>query len=305
MKGTVIPLLKNKARLNLHPLTLSSSIQPTYASAGHSRQYPNHTISMQLYTTMAFIAFSRTNSWILCQMGSPEVDTVVNESLSSMLQAMSMEIIHKTPLFIITAVISITLACRFYRFINGPHLQLTTNSNLTKYYHSLRAIWPPMSSIHSSHKRTGKRGNKLVNVAQTAEYTFYHIHRVNLEEGVVVAHLILTWEDKEDAQELKGFGTTIDVNHLPCKYTVSTFWLQLVVGDNVKVIAGVHKGTYSTIIDVLVEEGYIQVIPYGGNNDQHASWFLLVVNSSLTETTVAHPVLVAWNTHRPRCNISL
>ena len=43
------------------------------------------------------------------------------------------------------------------------------------------------------------------------------------------------------------------------------------VGDNVKVIAGVHKGTYSTIIDVLVEEGYIQVIPYGGNNDQHAS----------------------------------
>ena len=97
MKGTVIPLLKNKARLNLHPLTLSSSIQPTYASAGHSRQYPNHTISMQLYTTMAFIAFSRTNSWILCQMGSPEVDTVVNESLSSMLQAMSMEIIHKTP----------------------------------------------------------------------------------------------------------------------------------------------------------------------------------------------------------------
>lgn len=65
------------------------------------------------------------------------------------------------------------------------------------------------------------------------------------------------------------------------------------VGDNVKVIAGVHKGTCGTIIDVLVEEGYIWVLPYGGENDQHASGFLLVVNSLLTKTTVAHPILVA------------
>ena len=103
------------------------------------------------------------------------------------------------------------------------------------------------------------------------EYPFYCIHRVNLEEGVIVAHLVLTWEDKEDAQELKGSGTTIDVNHLLCKYAVSAFQLQLVVGDNVKVIASIHKGTCGTIINVLVEEGYIQVITYGGENDQHAS----------------------------------
>ena len=68
-----------------------------------------------------------------------------------------------------------------------------------------------------------KRGNKLVDVAQTAEYPFYCIHRVKLEEGVIVAHLILTQEDKEDTQELKGSGTTTDVNCLPCEYMVSAF----------------------------------------------------------------------------------
>ena len=79
-----------------------------------------------------------------------EVDTVVNESSSSRRSS------ARHPLFIITVVISITLACRFYRFINSPCLQLTTNSNSMKYYHSLRAIWPLMFSIHSSCKCTGR-----------------------------------------------------------------------------------------------------------------------------------------------------
>ena len=234
-----------------------------------------------------------------------EVDTVVNESSSSMLQAMSMEIIGKTP--------PVYHYCGHFYYLGMQILPIYQWSLLTiNHRFQFNKVLPFIESRLAPDvfnplfsQMHWKRGNKLVNVTQTMEYPFYCIHRVNLEEGVIVAHLVLTWEDKEDAQELKGSGTTIDVNHLLCKYAVSAFQLQLVVGDNVKVIASIHKGTCGTIINVLVEEGYIQVITYGGENDQHASWFLLVVNSSLTKTTVAHPVLVAWNAHRPRYNISL
>ena len=41
-----------------------------------------------------------------------------------------------------------------------------------------------------------KKDNKLVDVAQNAEYPFYCIHRVDMEEGVVITHLILTQEDR-------------------------------------------------------------------------------------------------------------
>ena len=60
---------------------------------------PQQAISQphNLYATLYNNGFHCFFKDILCQMGSPEVDTVVNESLSSMLQAMSMEIIHKTP----------------------------------------------------------------------------------------------------------------------------------------------------------------------------------------------------------------
>ena len=116
-----------------------------------------------------------------------------------------------------------------------------------------------------------KRGDKLVDVAQTTEYPFYRIHRVDLEEGLVVAHLVLTREDKEDAQELKASGIPVDNNCLSHEYALSALQLRLVVGDNVKVIASVHKGICGAVVDVLVEEGYIQVIPYGDENDQYVS----------------------------------
>jgi hypothetical protein len=116
-----------------------------------------------------------------------------------------------------------------------------------------------------------KRGDKLVDAVQSTEYPFYRIHRVNLEEGVVVAHLVLTREDKEDAQELKSSGIPVDVNRLPHEYTLSALRLRLVVGDHVKVIAGAHKGTCGVIVDLLVEERYVRIIPYGGENDQNVS----------------------------------
>ena len=152
-----------------------------------------------------------------------EVDTVVNESSSSMLQATSMEIVHKTPpvyhyrghfyylgmqILPIYQWSSLTINHRFQFNEVLPFVESRLAPDVFN---------PLFSQMH------WKRGDKLVDVAQTMEYPFYHIHRVNLEEGVVVAHLVLTQEDKEDAQELKGSGTTIDVNRLPCEYAVSAF----------------------------------------------------------------------------------
>ena len=68
-----------------------------------------------------------------------------------------------------------------------------------------------------------KKYNKLVDVVQNAEYPFYHIHRVDMEEGVMVAHLVLTQEDREDMQELGPSGVHVDINCLPHKYTLSAF----------------------------------------------------------------------------------
>ena len=68
-----------------------------------------------------------------------------------------------------------------------------------------------------------KRGDTLVDVSQNAEYPFYHIHRVDMKEGVVVAHLVLMQGDKEDAQELWSSGVHVNINCLPHKYTLSAF----------------------------------------------------------------------------------
>ena len=37
-----------------------------------------------------------------------------------------------------------------------------------------------------------KRGDKLADVMQTTEYPFYWIHRVDLVEGVIIAHMVLS-----------------------------------------------------------------------------------------------------------------
>ena len=42
-------------------------------------------------------------------------------------------------------------------------------------------------------------------------------------------------------------------------------------GNLVRVTAGAHKGTSGVVLDLLVEEGYIQIIPHGGENDQNVS----------------------------------
>ena len=58
-----------------------------------------------------------------------------------------------------------------------------------------------------------KMGDKLVDVSQITDYPFYYIHRV--EEGVVVANLVFTQGNREDAQELRSSGVHVDNNHLP------------------------------------------------------------------------------------------
>ena len=116
---------------------------------------------------------------------------------------------------------------------------------------------------------------------------------VNLEEGVVVMHLVVTADDKEDTQELKASGVPIDVNRLPHEYALCTFWLWLMTGDNIKVIAGIHKGMCGAVVGVLVEEGCVRVILYGDESNQYVSQFRLVVNLLLTKTTAVYPVLVA------------
>ena len=117
-----------------------------------------------------------------------------------------------------------------------------------------------------------KKDDKLVDVAQNAEYPFYRIYRVNMEEGVVVAHLVLTQEDREDAQELGSCGVHVDINHLPHKYTLSAFRLQLVVGDHVRVIAGAHKTACGMVIALVPDDGSVCIIPYGGEEAQSVSY---------------------------------
>ena len=79
----------------------------------------------------------------------------------------------------------------------------------------------------------------------------------------------------------QGISSLVDFSCLPQEYALFGFWLQLVVGDLIRVTAGAHKGTSSVVLDLLVEEGYIQIIPHGGENDQNVSWFHFLINSLL------------------------
>ena len=126
-----------------------------------------------------------------------------------------------------------------------------------------------------------KRGDKLADVMQTTEYPFYRIHRVDLVEGVIIAHMVLSWEDEQDAHELKASSSLVNFSCLPQEYALFGFQLRLVVSNLVRVTAGTHKGTSSVVLDLLVEEGYVQIIPHGGKNDQNVSWFHFVINSLL------------------------
>ena len=193
-----------------------------------------------------------------------ESDYAVTNELSSRLKGTNVEIIGRT-----SPVYRYCGHCYYLGFRIIPifqHLSLELNHHfqvdeVLPFVESCLApgvFDPIISQMH------WKRGDKLVDVTQHAEYPFYHIHRVDMEEGVVVAHLVLTQGDKEDAQELWSSGVHVDINHLPHEYTLSGFQLRLVVGDHVRVIAGTHKTTCGTVIALVPDEGYVCIIPYGG-----------------------------------------
>ena len=107
-----------------------------------------------------------------------------------------------------------------------------------------------------------------MDISQITDYPFYHIHRVDLEEGVMITHLVFTQGDREDAQELRSSGVHVNNNHLPHIYTLSTFQLQLVVGDHVRVIAGTHKTGCGMVIALVPGEGQVCIIPYSCKREQ-------------------------------------
>ena len=265
------PQLFNPTCLHIHkprnPMTQSRDLYATLYDDGVQCFFKNKFLDIESNgETCVFNLDDFT--WLVCQQ---EIDTVVTEQLSSMLQMTSMEVVPKTPpvyhyrghfYYLGMQILPI-----YQRSSHTVNHQFQFNEVLPFVESCLapNIFNPLLSQMH------WKRGDKLVDVMQTTEYPFYHIHRVDLEEGLVVVHLVLTWEDKEDTQELKASGIPVDNNHLSHKYALSALRLRLVVGNNVKVIASIHKGICGAVVDVLVEEGYIQVIPYGDENDQYVS----------------------------------
>lgn len=125
---------------------------------------------------------------------------------------------------------------------------------------------PLISQLH------WKEGDKLVDVAQTDDYPFYRINRVDLEDGVVIAYQVLTPYDEEDAQNLRSSSYHVDNNRLPHEYTISAFRLRLIVGDNVRVIAGEHKTAYGTVTAAVSDEGYVCITPAGAEMEKSVSY---------------------------------
>ena len=147
---------------------------------------------------------------------------VTNES-SSGFQAMNVEIVDKTlPVYHYRGHLYY-LGFRILPMFQCPSLafnHLFQVDEILPFVESRLApgvFSPIISQMH------WKKDNKLVDVAQNAEYPFYCIHRVDMEEGVAVTHLVLMQEDGEDMQELGPSGVHVDINCLPHKYTLSAF----------------------------------------------------------------------------------
>ena len=206
-------------------------------------------------------------TWVVCQW---EVNTVMTRQLSSMLQT-GMEIIPKTPPVYCYCGHFYYLGMRILPFYQQSLLAVNHLFQFDEILPFVEACLAPnifdplLSQLH------WKRGDKLADVIQTTEYPFYRIHRVDLAEGVVVMHMVLSQEDEEDAHILKASSSLVNFSCLPQEYALFRFWLQLVVSDLIRVTAGTHKGTSGVVLDLLVEEGYIQIIPHGGENDQNVS----------------------------------
>ena len=107
-----------------------------------------------------------------------------------------------------------------------------------------------------------KQRDKLVDVVQQEwhRYPFYRIHIVDVVGGTVVAHQVQSPENKKDAMECHADGLLVDANRLPYEYAISNFWLRLVTGDHVRVIAGENKGRCGTVL--FTEEYIADIVPY-------------------------------------------
>ena len=151
------------------------------------------------------------------------MDYAVTNELSSRFQAMNMEIVDKT----------LPVYCYHgHLYYLGFHILPIFQCPLLAFNHlfQVNEILPFVESclapsvfnpiISQMH---WKKDNKLMDVTQNAEYPFYCIHRVDMEEGVMVAHPILMREDREDVQELGPSGVHVNINCLPHEYTLSVF----------------------------------------------------------------------------------
>ena len=193
-----------------------------------------------------------------------ESDYAVTNELSSRLKGTNVEIVGRTsPVYRYCGHLYY-LGFRIIPIFRSLLLQLNHHFQVDKVLPFVESRLAPSVFDPIISQMHWKRGDKLVDVAQHAEYPFYHIHRVDMEEGVMVAHLVLTQGDKEDAQELWSSGVHVDINRLPHEYTLSGFRLRLVIGDHVRVIAGPHKMTCGMVIALVPDEGYVCIIPYGG-----------------------------------------
>ena len=132
-----------------------------------------------------------------------------------------------------------------------------------------------------------------MDISQITDYPFYCIHRVDLEEGVMIVHLVFTQGDREHAQELRSSGVHVDNNHLPHKYTLSTFRLQLVVGDHVRVIAGIHKTVCGTVITLVPDEGQVCIIPYGSERNNQYIIVHVICKITIDRLSVIYSSLLA------------
>ena len=156
----------------------------------------------------------------LFQVHQHKSDYAVTNKLSSRLKGMNVEIIGRTsPVYrycghLYYLGFHIILIFQCLSLALNHHFQVDKVLPFVKSHLAPGVFNPIISWMH------WKRGDKLVDVTQNAKYPFYCIHRVGMEEGVMVAHLVLMQGDKEDAQELWSSGVHVDINCLPHEYTL-------------------------------------------------------------------------------------
>ena len=150
-------------------------------------------------------------TWVVHQW---EVNTVMTRQLSSTLQ-MGMEIIPKTPPVYCYCRHFYNLGMRILPFYQQSSVAVNHLFQFDEILPFVEARLAPNIFDLLLLQLHWKRGDKLADVVQTTEYPFYQIHRVDLAEGVVVSHMVLSREDEEDAHVLKASGSLVDSSRLP------------------------------------------------------------------------------------------